>query len=318
DPIAVRIPKGTYTAAFGLRAQSAVIDSPGLAAGGLRDRTGVRHRTLAVAAFAAAILASAGTWLALRPSPPPESLTALWRPFTSSPEAPLVVFSNAAFVGSPRDGLRYFRQGADDPSAIIESYTGVGEVTAVRELVGLFGSLRHPIRVKRARLVMWDEDRDGNLVFLGSPAENAEIQVLYKLLEFRFKSRDWEPEIGRPGFTNSKPRPGEQPLYLAKRYPPIVDDYALVALIPGLAPGRWAMMLAGCTTFGTGAAAEFVCRAHRVDELRRQLVEEKPAGPMPPFEALIHIQLHKGAVTEMKLVAVHRRDDLLQAAPARP
>ena len=74
-------------------------------------------------------------------------------------------------------------------------------------------------------------------------------------------------------------------------------------------------------TFGfraRAAAAEFVCRPHRVEELRRRLMEEATGGDFPPFEALIHIQLYKGAVTEMSLVTVRRRDDLLQAAQTQP
>ena len=63
-------------------------------------------------------------------SRPPDALSVFWRGFTDGPIPPLVVFSNAAFVGRPETGIRYFDSFRDSRDAILDHYTGVGEVLA--------------------------------------------------------------------------------------------------------------------------------------------------------------------------------------------
>ena len=68
------------------------------------------------------------------------ALAVFWRPFTSEVEAPWVIFSNAAFVGRPETGMRYYKSGADSKSAVYDHYTGVGEVLAIHALDDAFGA----------------------------------------------------------------------------------------------------------------------------------------------------------------------------------
>jgi hypothetical protein len=304
DPLLLEIPKGRHEVTFSYRTNGDRPKAEGVAG----PPTGPRDLLRRIAALALTATVAAGmTWWFTRPAPVARPLTVLWSPFLESPEAPLAIFSNAEFVGSPRDGLRYFRRGQDDPELMLDTYTGVGEVMAVRDLVQLFGALRRPLRIKRGRLLTWDEDKNANLIFIGSPAENAELRVLAGSLGFQLKSRDVEPEIGKPGFWNRKPREGEPPLYLVAKGRPIVEDYALVALLPGVQPGKWALILAGCTTFGTGAAAEFVTHPVLAEELLARLALVTGSRRIRPFEALLHVQVEKGAPTQMRVVTLHER-----------
>jgi len=304
DPLLLEIPKGRHEVTFRYRTtgeRPKAEPDDGRPAG----RRDLLRKILALGVTAAA---SAGiTWWLTRPAPAARPLADFWSPFLESAEAPLAIFSNAEFVGSPRDGLRYFRRGHDDPESMLDTYTGVGEVMAVRDLVHLFHGLRRPLRIKRGRLLTWDEDKNANLIFIGSPAENAELRVLAGSLEFQLKSRDLEPEIGRPGFWNRKPREGEPSLYLVAQGRPIVEDYALVALLPGVQPGKWALILAGCTTFGTGAAAEFVTHPVLAAELLARLARVTGSRHIRPFEALLHVRVEKGAPTQMRVVTLHER-----------
>jgi hypothetical protein len=304
EPVLLEIPRGSHSVRFSRREmENAGGEAPAADASlGAWIR---RHRTTLIATAAAVVLTLLGTWLMIRPTPPPRSLQALWQPFLASDRPPLVVFSNAEFFGSPRDGLRYFRHSTDDPRFLTDTYTGVGEVYAVRALTSLFDQLRSPIRLKRGRLVTWDEDKSSSLIFVGSPAENAETRVLSDSMGFRFKSKDWEPEVGRPGVWNRRPAKGEPELYLAKAAPPYVDDYAVVSLLNGLEPGRWAMILAGCRTHGTGAAAEFAANPEKVAELLTRLTGSANPSRVPPFEALLYLHIVKGAPTQVDLVTVH-------------
>lgn len=304
DPLLLEIPKGRHEVTFSYRTNGNRPKTEPDAGRPARQRN-VLGTILALAATAAG---SAGiTWWLTRPAPVARPLVELWSPFLQSSEPPLAIFSNAEFVGSPRDGLRYFRRGKDDPESMLDTYTGVGEVMAVRDLVQLFSGLRRPLRIKRGRLLTWDEDKNANLIFIGSPAENAELRVLAGSLEFQLKSRDLEPEIGRPGFWNRKPRKGEPSLYLVAKGRPIVEDYALVALLPGVQPGKWALILAGCTTFGTGAAAELFTHPVLAEELLARLARVTGSRQVRPFEALLHVRVEKGAPTQIQLVTLHER-----------
>src|SRR5205085_1634133 len=91
---------------------------------------------------------------ALSGAPPvPPVVRTFWQRFVERPELPLVVFSNAEFVGRPETGMRYFDQAHDSRDAILDHYTGVGEVLAMHELDRVFATLNHAIRVKRGRLL---------------------------------------------------------------------------------------------------------------------------------------------------------------------
>ncbi len=62
-----------------------------------------------------------------------------WNGFVTVPEEPWVIFSNAAFVGRPDTGMRYYDAAKDGKAPILDHYTGVGEVLAVHNLDQVFG-----------------------------------------------------------------------------------------------------------------------------------------------------------------------------------
>ena len=71
---------------------------------------------------------------------------------------------------------------------------------------------------------------------------------------------------------NTQPHAGEPKINLASpSNSPLTEDYAIVALVPGINPSRSVLILAGTTTFGTQGAAEFVCRKNSVEELLLRL-----------------------------------------------
>ena len=54
-------------------------------------------------------------------------------------EEPWVIFSNAAFIGRPETGMRYYNSRQDSKATVYDHYTGVGEVLAVHSLDDVFG-----------------------------------------------------------------------------------------------------------------------------------------------------------------------------------
>jgi hypothetical protein len=83
------------------------------------------------------------------------------------------------------------------------------------------------------------------------------------------------------------------------------EDYAVIGLVPGLDPVRSVLILAGTTTMGTQAAAEYVSREDSLTELLRRLGVSRP-GDLKPFEALLHVKVTHGVPVMTDLVALRK------------
>jgi hypothetical protein len=219
-----------------------------------------------------------------------------------------VIFSNAAFVGRPETGMRYRNPARDSRDLILDHYTGVGEVLGVHALDEVFGLLHHPILVKRGSLFSLDDARNNDLIFVGSPAENLTLLDLPGTQEFIFKRLDTSPHKGELGIVNVHPEP-EQPgiFYPTDSSEPLTEDYAIVALVPGLNAERHVLILAGTTTLGTQAAVEYICGEDSLEGLLRKLAVP-PGSEVKPFEALLRVKVTRGVPVEIQLMAVRHRE----------
>jgi hypothetical protein len=238
--------------------------------------------------------------------PAPAAFQTFWRPFLSGPEEPWVVFSNAAFVGRPETGMRYYNSARDPKNVIWDHYTGVGEVIAVHSLDQVFGLLHRNLRVKRGSLFSLDDAQNTDLIFVGSPSENLNLLEIPGTREFVFQRMPDGPRKGDLAVFNVHPQPGEQKSYLASPSNALLtEDYALLAFIPGLNPSRSVMIIAGTTTFGTQGAVEYACREKSVQELLLRL-SVSDTGELKPFEALLHVKIAKGVPLETDLVSLRK------------
>jgi hypothetical protein len=229
-----------------------------------------------------------------------------WRPFTSGGEEPWVIFSNAAFVGRPETGMRYYNSRQDANSAIYDHYTGVGEVLAVHALDGTFASLGTQIRVKRGSLFSLDDAKKTNLIFVGSPSENLSLLDIPSTQDFVFQRVKSGARKGDLSIANRHPQSGENESYLATpSNEPLTEDYGIVGLVPGMTPGRFVMILAGTTTFGTQGVVEFVSRPDSVAKILEQLPGYN--HDVRPFEALVRVKIARGVPIESELVALRPR-----------
>jgi len=238
--------------------------------------------------------------------PVPSAIQVFWRPFVAGPEEPWVIFSNGAFVGRAETGLRYFNPAKDSKHAIDDHYTGVGEVLAIYDLDHVFRQLHREIRVKRGSLFTLDDAQNNNLIFVGSPAENLTLLDIPSTHEFVFQRLTTGPRKGDLAVMNVHPQPGEDKNFLATPpSSPLAEDYAIIALVPAMNPARSLLILAGATTIGTQAAAEYVCRPESLERLLLRLsVSEN--GEMSPFEAVLRIKVTRGVPIESELVALRK------------
>ncbi len=321
DPILVELPKGTYVISFHHRAPDARAHSGAFARHEVEAVAPRPSRNwlaafvvasilLAISLAAVAVLVfarkSPESALAGEVEPAPAAFPIFWHPFVTGPEEPWVIFSNAAFIGRPETGMRYYNAAQDPRGLIWDHYTGVGEVLAVHNLDQVFGLLRRRIRVKRGSLFSLDDAQNNDLIFVGSPSENLTLLDIPGTKEFVFQRVTAGPRRGDLSIVNVHPQSGEPAVVVASpSASPLTEDYAIIALTRGLNPVRSVMILAGTTTFGTQGAVEFVSRQNSVGDLLSRLSVTK-AGDLKPFEALLRVKIARGVPVETELVAVRK------------
>ena len=322
DPILVEIPKGSYALTFQLRSAKPGIQiaaAPQFEAPEKKPEFVPPNRGWAIAVIAlsvllvgslitSAVLLSQRTRLQLVSGQTvPAAYQLFWNGFVIGPQQPWVIFSNGSFVGRPETGMRYFNPASDARSFILDHYTGVGEVLAIHQLDHVFEMLNHPLRVKRGALFSLDDAKNNDLIFVGSPSENLTLLDIPGTREFIFQRLDSGPRKGDLAVLNVHPQPGEPKIFLATpANQPTTEDYAVVALLPGLDPSRSILILAGNSTFGTQAAVEYVCREDDIKTLLQRLNVSKP-GDLKPFEALLHVKIVHGVPVTTDLIAVRTR-----------
>jgi hypothetical protein len=326
DTTCVELPKGTYVLTFhdrlaadakqqnGTGHETSVSAPPKLSAMPL---VLPRKWVAAVATLAillAAALAVIGTLIfARRPAShatvsaseaPPPTFRTFWSSFLAGPDLPLVIFSNAQFVGRPDVGMRYFNSAKDAGALTLDHYTGVGEVLAVHDLDMVFDSLHQSLRIKRGSLFTLDDAKNNNLIFIGSPSENLALLEIPSTKEFTFRRVTSGVRKGDTEIINARLQSGEPGQYLATPSNQVLtEDYAVVALVPGLNPGYSELILAGTTTIGTQAAVEFVCGENTLQQLLTRLSVSKASG-LKPFEAVIRVKVARGVPVESEIVAL--------------
>ncbi len=330
DPIVVKIPKGSYHLIFEARSTEAksadsstqARDLPAREARGsvVVEVVPARWRMAVVLLLAGLIVSLIALGGVLSSRKQSESTAAkpiaaavtgpladFWKPFTSGAEEPWVIFSNAAFVGRPETGMRYFNSRRDSNVAVYDHYTGVGEVLAIHALDEAFGTLGRKVLVKRGSLFTLDDVKNNNLIFVGSPSENLSLLDIPNTQEFVFQRVASGPRQGDLSIVNIHPKPGEASAYLASPSDaPLTEDYSVVGLVPGVGSGRYVLILAGTTTFGTQGVVEFVCRQESVEKLLHE-ISGSGTGPIRPFEALVRVKIARGVPVATELVSVRAR-----------
>jgi hypothetical protein len=256
-----------------------------------------------------------------------QSASPLWGDFFQSPEPVLITFSNTLFQGTAETGMRLLKPldspgasagshamphaGEEGNAAITDHYTGVGEVMGVYALGDLFYKAKRSIRVKRSLMLNWDDLKTENII-LGSPAENFLLRDLPQQQDFVFGLIKDDKGNRVFGLINTRPKDGEQETYFAKQEGPsrsqISEDYALISLLRGLDEKHRLMILAGITTFGTQAAAEYVTKSEHMKDLIARL-NISPAGDSPRlpsfYQVLVKVRVNGGVPVQLSYVTHH-------------
>jgi hypothetical protein len=318
EPMIIEIPKGHYLPVF-LRSQRTKMTEQTARNGSIKDTLelipieGVSDAPFGLRAAGSKTergwLALAGVGLALllclslgmvfhwqRQAAVAKPIKQLWAPFLLG-DPPLVIYSNALFVGDAKSGMRYAaNDGSDGQSTdFVDHYTGIGELISVHELTRMFDYQHAEFVLKRSPLVTWDEARSRNLIFIGSIAENGSLKLLPSTQDFTLTAT---PDAA--GIINHHPAPGEPQIYLRPEHP-LTKDYAIVALLPGVQPDNKMFVFSGLTTLGTQAAVEYALEPDTAEELMRQVSFDKK---IHNFEALLEVSIRGGVPLQPRLISL--------------
>jgi hypothetical protein len=253
-------------------------------------------------AVVAVLVTASGWWLHARATSGSSAIDRFWTPFLSD-NSSLVIYSNALFTGDSTNGLKYAV--TQDPKtaltspALVDTYTGVGEVAGVYELTRLFDNHHTSFKLKRSLLVTWDEAKLQNLIFIGSVAENPSLRDVTSTSDFTMHTAN-----GYSNIINHDPRPGEQAIYSEPIRSPD-KDYAILAYLPAVQPGRHMLIFSGLMTIGTQAAVDFTCRPESVEQLLLRATNNM--GEVRPFEAVLETSIRRGVPLQTRIVALHTR-----------
>ncbi|GGG91809.1 hypothetical protein GCM10011586_03060 [Silvibacterium dinghuense] len=316
EELILEIPKGHYLPAFHLRNEAgkaphpvevAVVEPAAALPPAVTEAASDPERQrparlpkwlpLVLALAALLVLGGAGWWGWSHTPVKRSSLERLWGPFFA--EDSLVIYSNALFTGDSRSGLRYAPPGtqAGSDANLVDTYTGIGETAAVYDITRLFDAHHADFTLKRSLLVTWDEAKLRNLVFIGSVAENLSLRDITSTTDFTLMRGD-----DFAGIANHHPKPGEPAVYARPEHP-LDKDYAILALLPGVQPGKKMLVFSGLTTMGTQAAVEFACHHETLDELVK--AASGAHGELRPFEAVLETSIGGGVPLQTRLVTVH-------------
>jgi len=254
-----------------------------------------------------------------------DTLSVLWKSFLERGRPVIIVYSSTFIQGGASEEFGYLppvgfapaeNRSPDHPvgrpggseggqqmeTLIPEHYTGAGEVMGIASLSRLFTRVGKGFRVKRAAFLAWDDVKTENLVILGLPRERDLLSRLPSRQTFAFR---FDSEKSAVSIVNLHPQPGEPRIYSPKfQSNGVLEDFAVVSLMHGLGENNHLLTLAGTTTFGTQAAAEYVTNPASVRDFANHLKAATGRAP-DSFEAILKVSVTDGVPVETSYLTHH-------------
>lgn len=238
------------------------------------------------------------------------ALRTFWSPFLQSQDPPYVVISNAAFVGDPKTGMRYFQHERDSWDKALFPYTGIGDAIGVLELDRLFNKFGKEFILEPAAGFPVDLSVHHDTIYVGSALENLPLAQIPSTREFVFQEVHDGSNPSRLAIVDQHPQAGKTRTYFSAAQPtdPVEEEFALIALTHGQERSQRTLILEGTSTQGSEGAVYYLCDEDSVEGLLREL-SVKSGEAMPFFEALVRVKVVNFEPSQTQLIAVRKIDD---------
>jgi hypothetical protein len=244
-------------------------------------------------------------------------LETFWRPFWGNGTPLLVAFETRFFVRLGPLMVRDWRINSLDDIKKSESltkvekmfelrrvgnrdYTDGGTPSAIFNLTRLLSGRIPAVSVKNSLDMTAADLRDNNIILLGKPSMDPEIEQLL--------ARGELVDQGDGTVRNVHPGPGEPAQYLDQHDPVNPDrwgqKYSVITMMPGSAGGRRILALTASGSEQPSALAYYVTNPDTVRDLVRHL---RPGGGAGPdfFQILVRAEYKSKAVVKVDYV-MHR------------
>jgi len=243
-------------------------------------------------------------------------LEELWTPFLQSNRPMLVCLGTPLFVRFPSFGffrdpkandwqevekserMAAVRNALRDSQAIPwYAFTGAGEASGAFLLAQLLSSRKRPLLLTRSNLLSWQEIVDNDIVFVGPPKFNVQLQGAPLTQEIVI-----EPE----GIRNLKPQ-HDEPVFLMDRI--VVgrqsegETHALISRTPGPSGVGEFLVIAGNASADTFAAAQWLTQPWRAKELTGRL--RMRSGEIPRHYQVVLKVAYKHAIPVQSSYVFH-------------
>lgn len=152
--------------------------------------------------------------------------------------------------------------------------------------------------IRYARDLSITDSREDNLILIGGARSNPWVELFAGKMNF-INSYDWQQK--KDVVINKLPRKGELPLYMQDSSDPQGRVYGLVTYESSLDGEGSVLLVAGTSSAGTQAAADFLLSNHLFADFLRQV--QLPNGSIPHFELLLVARNLNGNVAGSSILA---------------
>lgn len=335
DAIVIEVPKGHYVPSFRRRpvheSHTTSLGEIQVRPPGKLQNTRALLLPVAIT-LTAVVLFGLGLFIGSQKEPKPQragektsAVDLFWASFLGPEREPIVAYTNTLYLTADSGELVPFAggpvadrgamvnpnivsQGANShslfknlgPLYFEDDMTGIGEVIGAVAISKALERIGARPSFKRSRLLTTYDLQNHDVIFLGSPFVNQILNELPGSPNFLFKQASSPPLLWRSHIQNRNPERGELANYELQRESQsqvIRADYSVISLLPGLAPGKGILVLAGLTTSGTEAAAEFATSIRGVTEMAGRLPQHGASQSRTwpsSFEYLLKVHLSHG------------------------
>jgi hypothetical protein len=317
DTVLVEVPKGAFKVHF----EPMKVGEPGAEPVWLRRRTALLAGALVLTTLWAAVATIFFVRAHRQAAPIAESwspeLESLWQPFLQSKRALVICLGTPLFVRIP--GFGFFRDPKANDWQEIErserimaarkalgdkellpsySFTGAGEASAAFLVGRLLATRKQDLRLTRSSILSWQQIADDDIVFLGPPKFNLQLQAA---------AMKQDIVIEADGIRNLKPNPGE-PVFLEDRmlagHSAEGETHALITRTSGPSGAGDLLVIAGNASADTLAAAEWLTQPWHARELVSKL--RTPSGEVPRyFQVVLKVAFKQGIPVQSGYVFHH-------------
>ena len=197
-----------------------------------------------------------------------------------------------------RERLVFNKANVPQPQLMLayDEYASLGETIGLYRISGMFNKMGKNLTLKQSRGLANEDLKNHDAILLGSSwvkewLGNAPIRECF---------------TAGPAASISDQNllPGDEREYVAKydaKTGKLIEDYALIAVKPGISERKAVMIIAGTRSDGTQAAVEYVTDEHYLDDLYQKFT--RTIGTFPKyFQVLLRVSVDNGVPTNISVV----------------